>query len=863
MLVVEEKRPLLEDQVRNALYGSARPPRVLGKHAGGNLFDATLAPRLFPNAGEISPDLIARVLGEVLIRDPDCYFDPARLAGLAPVPGFSEDDHDRQNVQAMELRRLADVRSHTVVPLRGPTFCSGCPHARSTKVPEGSRALAGIGCHSTAILQDPAQTTTWSHMGGEGVLWLGQQPFTDEKHVFANIGDGTLFHSGFLAVRQAVAAHVPITYKLLFNGFVSMTGGQPVDGDMGVPQILAQFAAEGVRKMVVVTDDVGRYEGVKLPDGVPVRPRDDLEAVQKELREYGDVSVMVYDQPCATERRRLRKRGKWEDPDMRTFINTAVCEGCGDCGVQARCLSIEPVETELGRKRRINQSSCNKDFSCQEGFCPSFVTVEGAKLRRPEKAGRAQLAPLSEWLESLPEPSFEAPKDSFSIMVAGIGGTGVVTIGQTLAMAAHIDGYCSSNLDVTGLAQKYGAVLSHVKLAPEARMLHATRIASRETDTLIGCDLIVSAGDEAVARFDPTKTRGVVCTDMVPTSDFSRNPDWHADEPALMARIRSATTEALHGFEAQRLSRALLGDAIGANMILMGAAWQMGAIPISLVAIERAIELNGVAIALNQQAFAWGRRLIVDPDAVMRAAAPPTRAGSGKVVQLNRPRLESLDDIIRHRRALLADYGDASAVRRYTEWVERIGAAEAGLGSRGGDQQLSRAVARNLAKLLAHKDEFEVARLFASAEFQRELDETFEPGYTLRFHVAGGPFGKPGPDGKLKKRAVGPWLMSAFRWLARFRGLRGTLLDPWRNGEERKLARRLLADYEDDLQLIISHLDAGRLDPARELAAWPAKVRGYGHVRVAQAAAVEAERRALRAKLTGTGDPVGANAKAA
>ncbi|MEZ5649464.1 MAG: indolepyruvate ferredoxin oxidoreductase family protein [Burkholderiaceae bacterium] len=852
VLVVEEKRPLLEDQVRNALYGTARPPRILGKHAGGGVFDAALAPRLFPNAGEISPDLIARVLGEILIRDPDCYFDPARLAGLAPVPGFSEDDHGRNDVHTMELRRLADGRSHTIVPLRAPTFCSGCPHARSTRVPEGSRALAGIGCHSTAILQDPVQTTTWSHMGGEGVLWLGQQPFTDEKHVFANIGDGTLFHSGFLAVRQAVAAHVPMTYKLLFNGFVSMTGGQPVDGELGVPQILAQFAAEGVRKMVVVTDDVSRYQGVKLPDGVPVRPRDELEAVQRELREYGDVSVMVFDQPCATERRRLRKRGKWQDPDVRTFINTAVCEGCGDCGRKARCLSIEPVDTELGRKRRINQSTCNKDFSCQEGFCPSFVTVEGARLRRPEKAGRAQLTPMAEWADKLPAPEFERPAASFSILVTGIGGTGVVTIGQTLAMAAHLDGYCSSNLDVTGLSQKYGAVLSHVKLAPEARMLHATRIASREADTLIGCDLIVSAGDETIERLDPRRTRGVVCTDMVPTSDFSRDPDWRADDASLLARVRSGTTEALHGIDAQRLSRALLGDAIGANMILMGAAWQMGAIPLSLAAIERAIELNGVALAFNQQAFAWGRRLIVDREAVLRAAAPPSRANTGKVVQLNRPRLEALDDIVRHRRALLADYGIASAkIDGYTRWVERIGAAEAGLGARGAEQALAATVARQYAKLLAHKDEFEVARLYSSAEFKRELDENFEPGYRLRFHVAGGPFGRTGPDGKLQKRAVGPWLMSAFRWLARFRGLRGSLLDPWRNSDERKLARQLLADYESDLTLISGHLDANRLETAQALAGWPEKVRGYGHVRAEQAAAAQAERTALRERLSG------------
>ncbi|MEZ5738881.1 MAG: molybdopterin-dependent oxidoreductase [Burkholderiaceae bacterium] len=593
-------------------------------------------------------------------------------------------------------------------------------------------------------------------------------------------------------MRQAVAAHVPMTYKVLFNGFVSMTGGQQVDGEMTVPGILAQFAAEGVRKMAVVTDEPAKYEGLKLPDGVPVHPRDQLDAVQREFREYKDVSVIVYDQPCATERRRLRKRGKWADPDLRTFINPAVCEGCGDCGKQANCLSIEPLETELGRKRRINQSSCNKDFSCVDGFCPSFVTVAGGKLRKSAQGAKATSTTASPQASAalpvapaidLPDPVFERPTDaSYSILVTGIGGTGVVTIGQTLAVAAHLEGYFSSNLDVTGLSQKYGAVLSHIKLAPEARMLHATRIAAGEADALVGCDLIVTAGDESMARLSKGRTGGVVCTDMVPTSEFARNPDWRADDKALFARVNDAADGKLQGFEALRLSKTLLGDAIGANMMLLGAAWQMGRIPLSRAAIDRAIELNGVAVAMNKSAFDWGRRLVVDPDAVLRQAAPASHAAQAKVISLNRPRLQSLDDIVKHRRQLLTQYknrGWALQILRpgRAHQRRRISAArqcrQAGGGQGGGPQpgQADGAQGRVRGRPL----------VLTSEEFRKELDDTFEPGYTLRFHVAGGPFGKRDASGRLQKAEVGPWLMTGFRWLARMRFLRGGLLDVYRH----------------------------------------------------------------------------------
>jgi indolepyruvate ferredoxin oxidoreductase len=829
VLVVEEKRPLLEDQLRNALYGLPGAPAIRGKHAAGPMFAEDRGAAVFPNAGEITPALVAAALVDCLrALDPSC---PVALPGAGAGP------------------QAAAGAS----PVRAPSFCSGCPHGRSTKVPDGSRALAGIGCHTMAMFVDPAKTTTVSHMGGEGAMWLGQQPFTNEKHVFANMGDGTYFHSGFLAVRQAVAAHVPITYKILHNGFVSMTGGQKIDGELTIPGILGELSSEGVRRLALVSDDPSKWQGATLPAGTTVHHRSELDAVQRELREYPDVSVIVYDQPCATERRRLRKRGKWADPDRRAFINAAVCEGCGDCGKVTNCMSIEPLETELGRKRRINQSSCNKDFSCQEGFCPSFVTVEGGRPRRAGAAARTAADPIAAAaaagdaaFPSLPEPAIVRPDRSFAILVAGIGGTGVVTIGQTLAVAAHLEGLYSSNLDVTGLAQKYGAVLSHVKVAPDAAMLHATRVATGEADTLIGCDLIVSAGDETFSKMKPGASGGVVCTDMVPTSEFPRNPDWNPDIDALAGRLAALFGERGFAMEALRLSAALMGDAITANMFMLGAAWQKGLVPLGFAAIDRAIELNGVAIESNRRAFLWGRRAAHDLAAVERIAAGGGASTLAQVIRFDPKAPASLEQILAHRTEFLTQYQDAAYARRYAAAVERVRQAESALGR--GDA-LARAVAKYLFKLMAHKDEWEVARLYARPEFRQALEQAFEGDFTLRFHVAGGPFGRRDPaTGRLLKREVGPWLMTAFRLMAPLRGLRGTVLDPFRNSGERRLARELLATYESDLDRIVAQLDAGNHAVAVKLASLPERVRGYGHVRVQHAQAVGAEREALLAQ---------------
>jgi Indolepyruvate ferredoxin oxidoreductase, alpha and beta subunits len=814
IVVIEEKRPILEDQLRSALYGVPDVPQVIGKHVGGSVFDPAHGATAFPNAGELAPLRVAGVLAEILGLDvPACQTIAAQMSNAKPGP------------------------------VRVPGFCSGCPHNRSTKLPDGSRALAGIGCHTIAMWNDPDRTTTVSHMGGEGVMWLGQQAFTEERHVFANIGDGTFAHSGFLAVRQAVAANVPITYKILYNGFVSMTGGQPVETGQSPSQILHGLAAEGVKKMAVVTDEPANYEGVSLPPGTPVYHRGEMDVVQREFRSHPGVSVILYDQACATERRRLRKRGKLEDPDKRVFINPAVCEGCGDCGKASNCMSIEPLETELGRKRRINQSSCNKDYSCTDGFCPSFVTVHGGKLRKRDP--RADSARVPQWDRPLPEPDISRLTKPCSVLIVGIGGTGVVTIGQTLAMAAHLQGYYSSNLDITGVSQKYGAVNSHVRIAPDPDMLHATRIAAGEADTLIGCDLVVAAGDDAMSTLTAGASRGVVCTDLIPTADFARNPDWHIDASALLERLQSRLGDGVMLVEGQRLAKALMGDAIAANMFLLGAAWQRGLVPVSLNALIRAIELNGVAVEMNKEAFTWGRRAAQDLQAVERYVAA-LNGGSEHVIKIV-PRAEKkLADIVRFRSQNLVEHSGSQTAQRYMRLVERVRTVEERM--QMGDA-LSRAVARSYYKLLAVKDEWEVARLYSHPDFRAALDSEFEGEYTLSFHLGVWPFAKKDSAGHIVKGEAGSWTMTAFKWMAKLRFLRGGALDPFRNGAERRMERRLIDQYEQDIDGLLQNLSETSYAVASRIAALPETIRGFGHVKEANAAKADRSRAELLQQL--------------
>jgi len=811
IVVVEEKRPLLEEQIRSILYGRSNAPAVVGKYFEGRANDSRKLEIAFANDGETNPALVARVLERVLRQ--------AYPANGLPLPN-----------QAMSV-----FGSPTAI--RPPTFCSGCPHGRSTQLPDGSRALAGIGCHTIAVIRDPMRTNTLSHMGGEGVMWMGQKPFTDEKHVFTNMGDGTYFHSGFLAVRAAVAAKLPITYKLLHNGFVSMTGGQPIDGEVTPQSMLAQLLAEGVKRIAVVTDDTDKYDGTTLAAGVTLHPRVELDSVQKELREYPDVSVILYDQPCATERRRLRKRGKWPDPDKRVFINPAVCEGCGDCSTVSQCMAIEPLETEHGRKRKINQSSCNKDFSCVEGFCPSFVTVSGAKPRGSTGQGPAG-APSILKLRA-PAPTLRAIDGSMAILVAGIGGAGVVTIGQTLAVAAHLDGLYSSNLDVTGLAQKYGAVHSHVKMARSPEDLYATRIAAGEADAVIGSDLVVTASIETLSKLD--RTVGVVVADnsLTPTSEFSKNPDWRMNAGALVAEIERTAGERGHVFNAARLASALFGDAIYVNMILLGASWQTGAIPLSHAALMRAIELNGVNIPRNKEAFEVGRLATHDHAQIasmLDAATGPQPTGF--------KRDGTLEEFIADRRAFLTKYKDAAYADKYEARVRSVARLESGLGLGEG---LTRAVAFSYFKLLANKDEWEVARLYASPAFGEQLRETFEGDLKLTFHVGAWPFGRfDTKAGKFVKGEAGPWLLPVFKLMAKARGLRGTVLDPFKHNAEAKLARRLLADYEADIDFALREASALTHADLTTLLSLPEKIRGYGYVRQAHADKVAPEGVRLR-----------------
>ncbi|MCB1395110.1 MAG: indolepyruvate ferredoxin oxidoreductase family protein [Rhodobacter sp.] len=812
IVVVEEKRPLLEDQIRSYLYGTETAPRIVGKTFGGHVLAAETAECAFPNYGEIDPNLVRQVVNRV-IHD----IDPA-----APV---------------ITPNQPADAPVLGGGALRAPSFCAGCPHGRSTQVPDGSRALAGIGCHTMAVFRDPTKTNSITQMGGEGAAWLGQAHFTDEKHVFANMGDGTYFHSGMMAIRAAVAAKVNITYKLLHNGFVSMTGGQPVDGEIDPVTMIRQIRDEGVGAIALVSDEPEKFEGESLPEGVTVHHRTEMDLVQRQMRERSGVTAIVYDQPCATERRRLRKRGKWVDPDKRVFINPAVCEGCGDCSTVSGCMAIEPLETDFGRKRQINQSSCNKDFSCVEGFCPSFVTVAGVDLRRPDVKQVVIDA------SALPAPKLPEVDGSWAVLVAGIGGAGVVTVGQTLAVAAHADGWFASNLDITGLAQKYGAVASHIKMARTPADMTATRIATGEADALIGCDLVVAAGDEAIGKLALDHAVAVTDTTVVPTAEFSRNPDWSLNGAEQVQRLTRVLGDRVRPMDAQGLAFRLLGDAVYANMLLVGAAWQQGALPLSLASIHRAIELNGVKIAQNRRAFDLGRLAFAEPETVqrmLRALDAP--------VDLGTRREKTLDEMIALRVEELTAHSGSKLARRYLDRVSRIreAAALAGL-----DEALPKAVARYYFKLLAVKDEWEVARLHTRPAFHKALNDTFVGTPELTFYFGAWPFGGTDPKtGKPVKGAVkGKTAMRAFALMNRFRGLRGTLLDPFRNSDEARLNRRLLAGYEADLDLALANLDRGAEPVLTALLSLPEHVRGYGHVRERHAEKVATQREGLRAEL--------------
>ncbi len=834
ILVVEEKRQLIEYQLKEELYNWREDvrPRVIGKFdekgewsllptSSGHL---THGDWLLPAAGELSVAQIARALAQRIDR---FFTSPAIIERLALIEA-------KLAGPAVPLIGAAIAAAAPVLQ-RTPYFCSGCPHNTSTRVPEGSRAVAGIGCHYMVTWMD-RNTATFTHMGGEGVTWVGQAPFTETKHLFANLGDGTYFHSGVLAIRQAVAAGVSITYKILYNDAVAMTGGQPVDGPLSVPLLTRQLEAEGVGRIVIVTDEPEKFQSVQgLAPGTPIRHRDQLDVVQRELRDYRGVSVLIYEQTCATEKRRRRKRGKLTDPARHLFINEAVCEGCGDCGAESNCLSIVPVDTEFGRKRAIDQSSCNKDFRCSDGFCPSFVSIEGGRLR----AGRAVAIDASPFT-ALPDPVLADTRRPFNILITGVGGTGVVTLGALLGMAAHLDGKGVSVLDMTGLAQKFGAVFSHLRIADSPHDLHAARIATGEADAVIGGDLVVSAGSEALSKVLAGKTRAVINVAATPTAEFTRNPDWQFPRQAMEQRIRDAcAADAVVFFDATETARQLMGDTLYSNLLLLGVAWQRGLVPLSAIAIDRAIELNGSAVAENRQAFLWGRRAAHDPKAVDRLLANASPRAS------RRPSA-SLDEVVDRRVVALTAYQDTHYAERYRRLVDRVRAAEAGLQS----SALGAAVARGYYKLLAIKDEFEVARLHSDPAFHEEIAQRFEGDYRLRFHLAPPLLARPDPlTGRVRKRSYGAWMLVVFKCLSRLKGWRGSVLDPFALSDERRRERQLIADYESDVELILAQLRPPTLATAIELASLPEQIRGFGHVKLAAMKQAAIRRDRLRQQL--------------
>ncbi len=723
---------------------------------------------------------------------------------------------------------------------RIPYFCSGCPHNTSTNVPEGSRATAGIGCHVMAIWMD-RRTSTFTQMGGEGVPWIGQAPFTSEQHIFANLGDGTYYHSGSLAIRAAVAAKVNITYKILYNDAVAMTGGQPVDGPISPAEIAQLCAAEGVTKIVVVSDEPGKYPAGTFAPGVTIHHRDELDAVQRALRETPGCTILLYDQTCAAEKRRRRKRGKYPDPARRVVINELVCEGCGDCGVKSNCVSVAPVETEYGRKRTIDQSSCNKDYSCVNGFCPSFVTVEGGSLRKPKKAAAGEFPPL-------PEPARAAIDAPYGIVVTGIGGTGVVTIGALLGMAAHLEGKGGTVLDMTGLAQKNGAVVSHVRIARSPEAIHATRIAAGDAKLILACDILTGIGYEQLAKMQKGVTRALVNTALVMPAGFTRDPDLAFPRGSMEREIEDAVgPDAAEFLDATRLATGLMGDSIATNLFMVGFAYQRGLLPVGEAAILRAIELNGAAVESNQQSFRWGRLAAVDPERVAAAAVPMPEHESHRLSQ-------TPDEIIARRVDFLTAYQDAAYAARYAALVARVRAAETA--ACAGATALTEAVARYYFKLLAIKDEYEVARLYAESDFVQRVAAQFEGDYRFTFHLAP-PLLSPvdAATGEAKKVTYGPWIMSAFRVLAKLRRLRGTALDVFGRTAERKMERALIGEYEALVAELLARLAPHNHALAVELAQIPEHIRGYGHVRQRHVEAARAKQAELLAAFRAATPP--------
>ena len=813
ILVVEEKRSIIEDQLTGQLYNwpVGRRPRVIGEfdEEGGDLL---------PNVSELTPAMVARA-----------------IAGR--MSHFYQDKtiEHRLKFYDQKEQRLAAPRESA---LRTPHYCSGCPHSTSTRIPEGSRALGGIGCHYMGTWEvGDRRADTFTQMGGEGVTWVGQAPFTDTKHVFQNLGDGTYFHSGLLAIRQAIAAGANITYKILYNDAVAMTGGQPIDGALTIPRMIQQLRGEGVSRIALVSDHPENHRSQAQLNGLSVDHRDDLIALEEELRDTEGTTVLIYEQTCAAEKRRRRKKGELEDPTTHVIINPEVCEGCGDCGVESNCLSVIPLETELGRKRQIDQSACNKDYSCLKGFCPSFVTVNGGTLRKRSATSTEGL------FDDLPQPApAQVNEQPWNIVVTGVGGTGVLTIAAVIAMAAHIEGKGCATMNQTGLAQKFGAVVSHVRVGLTQRAINAVRIPAGDADLLLGCDLVVAAGDEAMAKVNIERSHAVINDSSHITAEFASNPDAQMPESAMKEMITEEVgAEKVEFIQASALAVRLLGDTIASNLFLLGFAMQRGLVPVGLVALEKAIQLNGVSVDFNIQALNWGRLAAVNPQQVERSA--------GMITEW-RPLL-NLDDIITDRFRRLVEYQSEAYASIYLETVERVRRAETEK-SFNRDFALTRAVAQSLYKLMAYKDEYEVARLYTNGDFSKLLFEQFEGDYAINFHLAPLIFArKDKATGRARKMKFPGMTLWFFRVLASFKFLRATAFDPFGYLAERQSERAMIEDFHADLAELLDHIKPGNYEVAVQLAKLPQKIRGYGHVKESSLIAVKAEMVKLKSELRG------------
>ena len=799
VLVVEEKRGIIESQFKEYFYDypGRKPERMVGK-------EDELSRPLIPWTGELSPLMLAGVVAR-------------RLDALGITKNLTEraDKLRERNTPAIEIGGAS----------RKPYFCSGCPHSTSTKVPEGSEALAGIGCHFMAAWMD-RDTEGLIQMGGEGVNWITRSMFSGGPHVFQNLGDGTYYHSGSLAIRQALAANTNITFKILFNDAVAMTGGQPVDGPLTIERVAHSVRAEGVERIALVSDEPGRFRLSDLPPGTTISHRRELDAIQRELREIAGVTVLIYAQACATEKRRRRKRGLLEDPRRYAVINDLVCEGCGDCSVESNCLSVVPKETPFGRKRQIDQSSCNKDFSCLNGFCPSFVTVEGARRRAPGATGSGF---PDDRIAALPDASLPDIGDTYDLLVTGVGGTGVVTVGALITMAAHLESKGASVLDFMGFSQKFGPVLSYLRIAPEPKKLNQVRIDHEQADALIGCDLVVSTSRKASTTYRRDHTRAVVNTTEMPTADFVLHRDANLDAARRITAIRDVVgSERLSTLAANRIALSFLGDTIYSNVVMLGFAWQHGLIPVSRAALERAIELNAVKVPENLRAFGIGRLAAAEPAYVESLIGPPEDTQ------------DTLEQAIARRGAFLTEYQDSQLAQKYEALVERVRAAESSL-HLPGPAALTEAVARAYFRLLSYKDEYEVARLHTATGFLEGLRSEFGPEARIRFHLAPPLLGgKPDSRGRPPKREFGSWLIPLFHTLARMKRLRGTLFDPFGYTAERRMERRLIAEFEHQVDALLAALNAGNRDRAATIVGMYLDIRGYGPVKLESVTRVRA-----------------------